>query len=53
MYSPQARFYSIEFGGHEYIIAESNSLHAFAIVHNAGCKACCPQKGKKTERIKP
>ena len=46
MYSPQARFYVIELEGHEYIIAEGNSLHAFAIVHNARCKACCPHKGK-------
>ena len=44
--SPQARFYVVELEGHEYIIAEGNSLHAFAIVHNARCKACCPQKGK-------
>jgi len=46
MYSPQARFYVIELEGHEYIIAEGNCSQAFAIVHNARCKACCPQKGK-------
>ena len=46
MYSPQARFYVIELEGHEYIIAEGNCSQAFAIVHNARCKACCPHKGK-------
>ena len=46
MYSPQARFYVVELEGHEYIIAEGNCSQAFAIVHNARCKACCPQKGK-------